>query len=306
MKQSVQLPRISALALAACCAAFCCPRARAQENPTAVPAGPAAAVSDALTAACTGNQVQFADELTSESAAAFRALSSEERSELMRRFSLTEDKGRPLLSSDPESRIILRCETPGNTIEFRFGDTSVHENLAFVPVSVVGAEQTKFGLVRESSGWRIISLGLLLVDIPALSKQWEDDQLEQQENAVVEALAGLKQAIERYRNAFGKLPDSLAQLGPAAPGQISPDEASLVGKELASGVAGGYHFSYRVVATADPNNKIFELGATPEEYGKAGRRSFFIDGAGRIHAQDKHGAAATSDDPQLETETAHP
>jgi hypothetical protein len=303
MKHFIQMTHLLALAL--CCAGFSWPRARAQENPEGVPTGPAAAVSEALTAACTGNQVQFANDLTSESASAFRALSNDERTELMKRFSLTDDKGRPLLSSDAQNHIILRCEAPSSTIEFRFGEASVHENLAFVPVSVVGAEQTKFGLVREGGAWRIISVGLLLVDIPALSKQWQNDELEQREDAVVEALEGLKQAVERYRNAFGKLPDSLGQLGPAAPGEISPDQASLVGKELASGTAGGYHFSYRVVATADPNGTVFELAATPEEYGKAGKRSFFIDGAGRIHAADKHGAAATSDDPELETETAN-
>jgi hypothetical protein len=114
----------------------------------------------------------------------------------------------------------------------------------------------------------------------------------------------LRQAVERYKSAFGKLPDSLVQLGPAEQGQISPDKASLVGPELASGAAGGYRFTYRVVATADPNSEAFELAATPEEYGKPGRRSFFVDGAGRIHAADKRGAAATSDDPELESETA--
>jgi hypothetical protein len=305
MKHCVHIACLSAIALALC--ALCwLPRGGAQENPEAIPTGPAAALSDTLTAACTANQAQFANNLTSDSASAFRALSNDERTELMKRFSLTDEKGRPLLSSDAQNHIIFRCEAPSNTVEFRFGDASIHENLAFIPVTVVGAQETKFGLIRQTGGWRIISVGLLLVDIPALAKQWADDEAAQREEAVVQALEGLKEAVERYKNAFGRLPDSLAQLGPAEPGQISPDKASLVGKELASGRAGGYHFSYRVVATADPNSEIFELGAIPDEYGKAGRRSFFIDGAGRIHAADKRGAAATSEDPELETETAHP
>jgi hypothetical protein len=231
-------------------------------------------------------------------------LTSDQRTEFMQRFSLSDEKGRPLLSSDAQNHNVLRCEGASSTTEFRFGAASVHENLAFIPVSVAGGQETKFGLVREGGGWKVISVGLLLVDIPALSKQWANDEVTQNEDAVVEALEGLKEAVARYKNAFGKLPDSLAQLGPAEAGQISPDKASLVSPELASGAAGGYHFTYRAIATADPNSETFELAATPEEYGRAGRRSFFVDGAGRIHGADKHGAAATSADPELEAETA--
>jgi len=142
----------------------------------------------------------------------------------------------------------------------------------------------------------------LLLDIPALSRQWESKGIADREESVITALQGLKEAIERYKRAFGKLPDSLAQLGPAPPGEISPEQASLVGKDLAAGAAGGYHFRYRLVATADPKSETFELIAIPDQYGKSGRRSFFVDGAGRIHAADKHGTAATSDDPALEAQ----
>lgn len=276
--------------------------ARAQDDLTVQDSGPGGALSDALAAACRGNQTQFANYLTTDSAVAFPALPNEQRKELIKRFSLTDEPGQPLRSSDAKNHTVLTCGAPSTTVEFRFGDTRVRDNLAFIPVTVVGGQQTQFGLVRENGNWHILSVGLLLVDIPELSKQWAEQALVGREDAIVTALEGLKEAIERYKRAFAKLPDSLAQLGPAAPGQISPEQASLVGKDLAAGAAGGYHFRYRAVATADPKNETFELIATPEEYGKSGRRSFFVDGAGRIHAADKHGAAATSADPALEAQ----
>jgi hypothetical protein len=288
---------ILALAL---CTAFDVQPAGAQENAEAVPTGPTAALSDALTAACTGNQAQFANDLASDSATAFRALSADQRSKLMARFSLADEPGKPLLSSDAENHAVLRCETPSTSVEFRFGAARVDDNLAFIPVRVVGAEETQFGLVRENRRWRILSVGLVLIDIPQLAKGWQRQEFASKEDAVVTALHGLKLAIERYQRAFGELPQTLAQLGPAPPGEISPDQASLVNKDLAAGQGGGYHFRYQVVTTADPNEKTFEIAATPDDYGKTGLRSFFMDGAGRIHAADKEGVAATSDDPVLE------
>jgi hypothetical protein len=276
--------------------------ARAQENHVNQEDGPAEVLSDALAAACRANQTQFADYLTGDNASAFHALTSEQRRDLIKRFSMTDDPGKPLLSSDAQNHIVLNCETPGRGVEFRFGDIRVRDNLAFVPVTVVGGQPTQFGLVRENGNWRILSLGLLLLDIPELSKQWANEEITDREDAIITALKGLEEAIERYKRAFDKLPDSLGQLGPADPGQISPEQASLVGKDLAAGAAGGYHFRYRTLATADPKNQTFELLATPDEYGKSGRRSFFLDGAGRIHAADKRGTAATSDDPEIEAQ----
>ncbi|MGH9733364.1 MAG: hypothetical protein ACRD8A_02080, partial [Candidatus Acidiferrales bacterium] len=118
--------------------------AHAQDNPEVVPNGPATALADILTAACTSNQAQFANDLTVESAAAFRALRADERSELIKRFSLADDSGKPLLSSDSQNHTVVRCSTPSTTVEFRFGAARVHDNLAFVPVDVVGGQQTQF------------------------------------------------------------------------------------------------------------------------------------------------------------------
>lgn len=301
MKIWLRLSGTLAAAILLVLSACAVPTAHAQENAEFVPTGPAAALADALTAACTANQAQFANDLTVESAAAFRALGADERSELIKRFALADDSGKPLLSSDGQNHTVVRCSTPSTTVEFRFRSVRVQDSLAFVPVDVVGGQSTQFGLIRQNGSWRVLSVGLVLIDIPQLALQWQKAEFAQKEDAVIQALQGLKEAIDRYQRAFGMLPKSLANLGPAPPGEISPDQASLVSKDLASGEAGGYRFAYQAVAASEPSAQAtFGLTATPDDYGKTGLRSFFMDADGKIHAADKHGTPATSDDPVME------
>jgi hypothetical protein len=279
-----------------------CSIARAQQEGES---NPAAALSAALAAACRADQTQFASFLTAENAAAFRKLPEDQRSALLKRFSLSEGPGKPLISSDPENHTVLRCETSGVTVEFRFGDIHARENLAFVPVAVVSSEVTNFGLVRERGGWRLLSLGLVLLDIAQLSNEWAEQDLAAREEAAIDTLRSLSDAVESYRRAFGKLPESLAQLGPAPKDQISPEQASLLTERLAAGSAGGYHFRYHIVPDrVREDAEGFELAAAPDDYGKTGRRSFLLDGAGKVHAADKHGAVAAPDDPLLASEKA--
>jgi hypothetical protein len=264
------------------------------------PSPPSAALVDALSAACRGDAAEFAKNLTADNSAAFLALPAAQRAAFLDRFSLGDGPGQPLLSSSDQNLPVVRCETPGGTVEFRFGAARTRDNLSFVPVAVVNAQQTTFGLVRQNGGWRLLSLGLVLVDIPQLSKQWAEDALTAREDSAIADLHTLANAVETYRRAYGKLPDSLAQLGPAPPNEISPDQASLVDKQLAAGSEGGYQFRYRVVS-ADQGSAAtaFEIAAAPEDYGKTGRRSFLLDTSGKIHAADKHGEFATDSDPLI-------
>ncbi|MFZ0520120.1 MAG: hypothetical protein WAL95_03805 [Candidatus Acidiferrales bacterium] len=281
---------------------------RGQENAqtSAAPAekDPATALADLLSATCRANQTEFSNFLTGDNGAAFRALPDTQRTALMKRLSLADSPGKPLLSSDDHNHIVLFCRTPETSVEFRFGATRVHENLAFIPVNVVNGEEADFGLVREAGGWRLLSLGLVLFDVPQLAKEWAQQDLAAREDAIVETLHSLAEAIQTYRNAFGKLPESLAELGPAPPNQISPEQASLVSASLATGKQGGYVFRYRIAPDANGNDNDFELAATPQSYGKMGRRSFFMDIAGKIHGDDKHGAVATYEDPLIAGEKA--
>jgi hypothetical protein len=276
--------------------------ARAQESGDA--ADPAAALADTLVAACRANEADFASHLTSANASAFRALPATQRSELMKRLSLSEEPGKPLLSSDNEKHIVLRCRATNNTVEYRFGATRLQENLAFIPVAVVNSEQAEFGMVHDSGGWRLLSLGLVLFDVPQLAKQWAAADLAAHEDAAISDLRSLAEAIHRYQRAFGKLPESLAQLGPAPKDQISPEQAALVPADMAAGKQGGYIFRYRISPDANGNDNDFELAATPEAYGRPGKRSFFMDAAGKVHGDDKRGKVATVDDPLIPGEKA--
>jgi hypothetical protein len=260
---------------------------------------PSSALAAALTAACRANDAQFSNYLTADNAAAFRALSQDQRASFMRRFSFADGAGKPLISSDTQNHTVFRCNAPEGTAEFRFGDTRTRENLAFVPITVVDGQQTEFGLVRENGGWRLLSLGLVLLDVPALSKEWSAADLTAREDATVTALRSLADAVQTYRNAYGKLPESLAQMGPAPKGEISPEQADLVDERVAAGREGGYRFQYRIVPDARGNDLAFEVVATPDDYGKTGRRSFLLDASGKVHGVDNHGQIATADDPLI-------
>lgn len=270
----------------------------APESQAQAPSDAASALAGALSAACRGSEANFAEYLTADNAAAFRALPEDERASFMRRFSLSDQAGRPLVSNDVKNHIVFRCMTDQQTAEFRFGDVRVRENLAFIPVSVVNAEETQFGLVRENGGWRLLSLGLVLLDVPQLSKQWAESDVAAKEEAAIASVHSLAQAIQTYRDAYHKLPESLAQLGPAPTNQISDEQADLIEEKLASGSVGGYQFRYRQASAATLDDPpAFEIAATPETYGKDGRRSFFLDSSGKLHGADKQGQMANADDP---------
>jgi hypothetical protein len=270
------------------------PAARAQDGKEP---NPVAALVSALSAACRENQIDFTAYLTADNAAAFRALPEAQRLAIVRRFALLDDPGRPIVTTDEQNHAVVRCEGRGATVEFRFGASRTQENLSFIPVNVAGERTVEFGMVREGTGWRILSLGLLLVNIPELTKQWAEQDLAAREEAAIRTLHGMADAVGTYRNAFGKLPESLAQLGPAPKEGVSPDAAGLLEERLVAGSRGGYNFRYRILPAHDGGEPGFELAATPEEYGKTGRRSFFLDDKGKLHAADKKGAPAGGDDP---------
>jgi hypothetical protein len=281
----------AAIALAAF--SFCL-RANAQDGHEA---DPSPALSAALAAACRSNEMQFANYLTTENAAAFRALPQEQRTALLARFSLSDEPGKPLLSTDAQNHTVLRCVAPQGTSEFRFGDARVHESLAFIPVDAVDSQQTEFGLVKENGGWRLLSLGLVLINVSQLSRQWAEGDLSAREDAAIQTLRDLGDAIETYKRAYDKLPESLAQLGPAPKGEISDEQASLINKEVAAGDSVGYRFRYRIVPGTQEGDTAFELVAMPDAYGKSGKRSFLLDSAGKVHGADRHGELASSGDP---------
>lgn len=282
----------------------------AQQAPETVPE---AALREALTAACRQSEEQFARYLTADNGAAFRGLAAGTRTALMKRFSLLEEPGQPLLSSDPQGRTVIRCESAKATAETRMGETRLKENLAFISVEVrapgeldsatgqsPAGRRAEFGMVREGGSWKLLSVGLLLLDLAALAREWEQTELEAKEKSAIAALREMAQAIGTYRRAFGRMPQTLAQLGPAK-GGISPEAAGLLDTELAAGRKDGYVFRCLLFAELEEGAALrFELAAIPAEYGKTGRRSFFLDASGTVRGRDKQGAAVTASDPPIE------
>jgi len=282
----------------------------AAQPPQTVAAAPDTSLSGALAAACRQDHEAFANFLTSDNATAYRKLPVQQRTALMKRFVLLEDAGRPLLSTSVKGHPVVRCEAPGISTEMRFGETRLRENLAFIPMEIPLPEEPArsitFGLVREGGNWKLLSVGLILLDIPSMEKQWEQADLETRENKAIAALRQLATALESYRRTYGKFPDALDPLGPAPQGGISPEAANLVDEELSSGKKNGYAIRYRILPAAgnltdEEANQTskFELAATPIEYGKDGRRSFYLDSEGVLRGTDKQGAVATSTDPRV-------
>jgi hypothetical protein len=273
-------------------------------------ADPAQALQETLTAACRHDEAAFASHLTSDNAEAYRALMPDQRAALLKRLVLQEDPGKPLLSTS-KGEPVVRCESGGVTSEMRFGATELRENLAFIPVSVPEGTQmqsVRFGFVRESGQWKLLSVGLLLLDLPALARQWQGSELQDRERNAIAALRKVASALKSYQSAYGNLPETLEELGPPHDG-ASPEMAGLLDSDLAKGSADGYRLRYSISPStgeenASERNKAsgFSLAATPVVYGQDGRRSFFLDSSGTLRGADKNGAVATAEDPAVEPE----
>ena len=282
-------------------------------NATALPVGtpdaPSAALRDALSAACSQSEKEFARFLTARNLETFLRLTPAARVALMKRFVLLNEPGKASVQKNPSGRPTVRCETPAGAAEMQIGGAEVTDNLAFLPVEereatgTIGADalHIKMGLVRENGEWKLLSVGLLLLDLPSLAAEWDAAEIESTERAAIDALKKIADAVEAYRRTYSRLPDSLSKLGPPPHGPASPESAGLLDPELASGAKNGYVLRYVIVgASALGAPAKFELSAMPQTYGRTGRRSFLRDAAGRLHGADRQGGVASEADPNVD------
>jgi hypothetical protein len=270
--------------------------------------GPLATLRDVLTAACSQSQDEFARFLTERNKESFQRMTPAARIAFMKRFVLLNEVGKPSVTTNPSGRPIVRCDTPAGAAEIQIGGADVRDNVAFMPVmlrdatdtSGAGAIQVNMGLVRENGEWKILSLGLVLLDLPSLEFEWDAAEAEKNEQSAIESLKGLAAAVEEYRRKYARLPDSLSTLGPPAQGPATPEAAGLVDSVLASGKKNGYSFRYVIVGGSTLGAPAkYELSATPLTYGRTGQRSFFRDSAGKLRAADHQGAVGSESDPEL-------
>jgi len=274
----------------------------------AVLSSPTAALRDALSAACSQSQNDFVRFLTERNKESFSRLTPAARVSLMKRFVLLNEPGKPSVITNPSGRPTVRCQTPAGSAEIQIGGAQIDDNLAFLPVELRDATDSsgadvmhlKMGLVRENGEWKLLSLGLVLLDLPALEVEWDSAEIDNNDQAAVAALKTIAAAVESYRRKFSKLPESLASLGPPLHGAATVDAAGLIDSDLATGMKNGYAFRYVLVGgSASGVQAKFELAATPLTYSRTGRRSFFRDVSGALHAADRQGAIGNDLDPRL-------
>ena len=271
--------------------------------------GPSLALRQALSAACRQDETEFTKYLTTRNAETFSTLTQGARVALMKRFVLLNEPGKPSLITGAAGRPLVRCETPVGAAEMQIGGPDVDDNLALLPVEIRDATDTtgesvlhvKMGLVREHGEWKLISVGLVLLDLPSLAVEWDAAQIDSTEKSAIESLKSIADAVEKYRRTYTRLPDSLANLGSPAKGAPSAEAAGMLEPDLAAGASSGYNFRYVLASNSTLGAPAkYALAATPQVYGRTGKRSFFTDGDGVIHGADRQGGVGSASDPKVE------
>src|ERR1700681_3108453 len=276
---------------------------------------PAAALRDVLQAACSQDIAGWSRYLTARSKDSFELRTPAARVALMKRFVLLNVPGKATITANPAGRPIVRCETPDVTTEMSIGGTDTRDNLAFLPMELrdvtdstgANVRQISMGLVREDGEWRLLSIGVLLLDLPSLEVEWDAQEAEANEITALGNLRRLADAVETYRRTYFRLPESLARLGPPPLDTSAKktktlaatrEHAGLVDEELANGDKDGYQFRI-IIAGADTLGAPakYQLSANPLSYGRTGKRSFFRDSDGGWHAADHGGAVGSASDP---------
>ena len=276
---------------------------------------PAEALRNALVAACSQDTDQFVRALTARNAEAFARMTPPARATLLKRFVLLDKPGKPMAQSDPEGHLLVSCATPDVTTLMQLDKAENRDNLAYVPLTIkdatdstgTSAHHVIMGMVRENGQWKILSLGLLFLDLPSLESEWDRAEMKANEQAVIASMKNLVEAIETYRKTYTRLPDSLLVLGAAADGTHKADKAGLVDDELATGRKDGYSYRYVIVgASASGAPAKYELAAIPAEYGRTGQRSFYVGADGVLRAGDHKGSIGGMLDNKVDEPNATP
>ena len=278
--------------------------ARAAETPSE----PVNTLRDVLMAACLHDAKQFSSHLTARNADAFAQLTPSAQVTLLKRFVLLDGVGTPNAQVDEKGSVTVTCQTDQASTVMQISKAEIRENLAYLPLAVKGSSDPEtnsrrvvMGLVRENGQWRLLSLGLLLLDLPTLGEEWDRAEIQSNEQSALASVKELAAAIEKYRVTYTRLPDSLGALGLAAKGAASIDQAGLVSAELAAGKKDGYAFRYAIVGANNSGALAkYELAATPLVYGRTGTVSYFRDTSGTLHGGDHKGAVGAVTDPKLE------
>lgn len=269
---------------------------------------PQKVLQDVLIAACAQKHTDFARALTSRNTEAFAHLTPAAQATLLKRFVLLDGVGEARAENGSDGDLNVSCVTSKVTTLMQIGKPDVRENLAYLPLTVKDATDSNdsnthrvvMGMVRERGEWKLLSLGLLLLDLPTLGEEWDRAEMKSNEESAVAHVKELAEAIETYRKTYTRLPEALADLGADAKGAAKSEKAGLVGTQLASGRQDGYAFRYVIVGANNSGAPAkYEIAAIPTNYGRTGTKSFFRDSSGGLHAADRQGAVGSEVDPKI-------
>jgi hypothetical protein len=275
---------------------------------TVTPRGPTAALRDLLLASCSQSQQEFVRLLTARNKESFARLTPVTRVAFMKRFVLLNEPGKATVTTNPVGRPTVRCETPDVTTEMQIGGVEIRENLAFLPIELrdaadstgITVRRVTLGFVREGGEWKLLSLGVLFLDLPSLEAEWDQAEISPNESGALDALKKIVEAIETYRKLYTRLPESLSNLGAPRTGQANGQAADLLDPDLALGMKNGYAFRYVILGGSSLGAQArYELSATPLTYQRTGVRSFFRDASGGLHGADHQGAVGSELDPKV-------
>lgn len=276
--------------------------ANVNEEPTAI-------LRNAMMAACSQNAEDFGQVLTTRNAAAFARMTPAAKATFLKRFVLLDQPGEPHSQSSSNETYVIGCANETVTTQIQIGKPEIRDNLAYIPFDIKEASDTTgensrhatIGMVRENGQWKLLSLGLLLLDLPSLEEEWDKAEIAVNEKSAITCMKEIADAVETYRKRYTRLPDTLAVMGPPPQGPPKADKAGLLGEDLSNGRKNGYIFRYVIVgANTSGAPAKYELAAIPAEYGRSGTRSFFRDSIGVLHAADRQGAVGSTTDPKLE------
>src|SRR5664279_5682932 len=196
------------------CPAFITPTLSAQTPSTT---SPATVLRDAMLAACSQNSDEFRHALTARNAAAFSRITSAARATFLKRFVLLEKAGQPRSENTSNDTYLVSCSNPGVTTQIQIGKTELRDNLAYLPFEIKDASDTTgassrrvtIGMVRENGEWKLLSLGLLLLDLPSLEEEWDRAEIQANEKLAISYMKEIAEAVETYRKTYPRLPDTL-------------------------------------------------------------------------------------------------
>lgn len=139
---------------------------------------------------------------------------------------------------------------------------------------------------------RLIIIPALIIILPVLaSSQWLNSR-QFSERFVIGSMNKIMVAESTYAATTGAGNfGTLAELF----------QSGLIDGSLAYGNKYNYSFSVTVTPSSPGVPSNFAATATPRAYPRGGRRSFYADAAGDLHAADKHGDVANATDPVIDS-----